>query len=305
MSPVDQYIRRATTGLPSRTRLDTAAELRVHLNERVGQLVEQGFDRAEAEHLAVEQMGPAEPVNRRFLGHVFTPRVGWVVLAVLVLGTGGWVARNYLFAPSPVVKKTAVVAEDILPFIGDFHMLQLTLPKDTKALHIATTLGADGATMAGSNLEFRYPDLRPNQRISIPLGVGFLSAALALNECGADERVLVTFGADQGHSEMCVPLPSAVGGWVFLMQNEGDNVMVNDVWQPLLLFMPSVTVEELAPGQRSSASTLEGHVVNAPRDTWIAFSAFAATAPLGEGDPQSDSYPTIDDIVQQYRWVDF
>lgn len=87
MSPVDQYIRRATTGLPNRTRLDTAAELRVHLNERIRKYMAQGFDRAEAEHLAVEQMGPAEPVNRRFLGHVFTPRVGWVVLGLLVLAS--------------------------------------------------------------------------------------------------------------------------------------------------------------------------------------------------------------------------
>jgi len=39
MSNLDRYIRRATAGLPSRTRVDTAAELRVHLNERVEQCV--------------------------------------------------------------------------------------------------------------------------------------------------------------------------------------------------------------------------------------------------------------------------
>ncbi|MFA5593816.1 MAG: permease prefix domain 1-containing protein [Trueperaceae bacterium] len=303
MSPVDQYVRRATTGLPNRTRLDTAAELRVHLNERITQYVAQGFDRAEAEHLAVEQMGPAEPVNRRFLGHVFTPRVGWVVLGLLVVASGGWLAGNYLFAPAPTVKNVAVKAEELIPFIGDFQMLQLTLPKRTKALHIAITLGEDGATLSGTNLEHRYPDLRPNQRVSIPLGVGFLHTALASTECGAGNRALVTFGSDHGRSEMCVPMPSEVGSWTFLMQN-ADNVMVQDVWQPLLLYKPSVMVDEVPPGTRSSWSTPEGHAIVGPRDTWIAVSAFASTAPLNDGDPQAE-YPTIGDVVRQYRWVEF
>src|SRR5690606_25898849 len=56
MSPIDLYIRRATLGLPKRARLDTAAELRVHLNERAVALTSQGLDRSEAEHLAVEYM---------------------------------------------------------------------------------------------------------------------------------------------------------------------------------------------------------------------------------------------------------
>ena len=32
MTQIDKYIARATTGLPNRERIDTAAELRVHLN---------------------------------------------------------------------------------------------------------------------------------------------------------------------------------------------------------------------------------------------------------------------------------
>ena len=303
MSPVDQYIRRATTGLPNRTRLDTAAELRVHLNERITQYVAQGFDRAEAEHLAVEQMGPAEPVNRSFLGHVFTARVGWVVLVVLVLASGGWLAGNYLFAPAAIVEKIPVEAEELLPFLGDFHMLQMTLPKGTKALHIAITVGADGATLSGRNLEHRYPNLRPNQRVSIPLGVGFIHSALASNECEAGGRVLVTFGGNEGRSEMCVPMPSDAGSWTFLMQNE-DNVMVQDVWQPLLLYKPTVMVEEVPPGRRSSWGSPEGHAIDGPRDTWIAVSAFASTAPLEDGDPKTD-YPKIGDVVRQFRWVEF
>ncbi len=44
MGPIDQYIRRATLGLPRRQRLDTAAELRVHLNARAASLSSQGLD---------------------------------------------------------------------------------------------------------------------------------------------------------------------------------------------------------------------------------------------------------------------
>ena len=74
MTPVDRHIRRATVGLPRRRRLDTAAELRVHLNERVREFLEQGFARKEAEHLAVQYMGPLPDVNRQLLGHTFTAR---------------------------------------------------------------------------------------------------------------------------------------------------------------------------------------------------------------------------------------
>jgi len=303
VSPVDQYIRRATTGLPNRARLDTAAELRVHLNERTRQYMDQGFDRSEAEHLAVEQMGPAEPVNRSFLGHVFTPRVGWVVLVLLVLGSGGWLAANYLFAPAPLVRTVAVEAEELLPYIGDFQMLQVTAPKGTKTLYFAVTQGEEEASLSVINLEYDYADLRPNQRASIRFGVGFLNSALAMIECGSGSRVLATFRGTQSRSEMCLPVPSTNGSWAFLMQNGGDNVMVHDEWQPMLLFRPTVMVTELLPGQFANWSTPEGHAVDAPRDTWFVVSVFATTVPITE-DFTVPAYPKVSDVVRQYRWLE-
>jgi hypothetical protein len=74
---IDTYIKRATSGLPTRERIDTAAELRVHLNARVKKHLLEGHTREEAEFLAVDAMGAPAPVNRQFIGHLFTPKLGW------------------------------------------------------------------------------------------------------------------------------------------------------------------------------------------------------------------------------------
>ncbi|WP_199776914.1 permease prefix domain 1-containing protein [Deinococcus sp. NW-56] len=85
-----RYVHRATLGLPRQERLEAAAELRTHLMDRAARLEAEGFSREEAEHLAVKGMGDVGVTNRQLLGHVFTNRVAWAVLAVLVLGGGGW-----------------------------------------------------------------------------------------------------------------------------------------------------------------------------------------------------------------------
>ncbi|MCP2012927.1 hypothetical protein L1280_000055 [Deinococcus sp. HSC-46F16] len=90
-----RYVHRATLGLPRQERLEAAAELRTHLMDRAARLEAEGFSREEAEHLAVKGMGDVGVTNRQLLGHVFTNRVAWAVLAVLVLGGGGgWVWQN-------------------------------------------------------------------------------------------------------------------------------------------------------------------------------------------------------------------
>jgi hypothetical protein len=83
--PIDEYIYRATLGLPKHNRVDTSAELRVHLNSRVKELMASGFPKDESEHLAVQEMGRVEPVNLAFLGHGFTNKLGWLVLCAALL----------------------------------------------------------------------------------------------------------------------------------------------------------------------------------------------------------------------------
>ena len=87
---VEQYVRRATLGLPKGERLDAAAELRTHLLERVADYQMQGFDREEAEFLAVRGMGEPGVTNRELLGHFLTTPLGWGVLAALIVGWVGW-----------------------------------------------------------------------------------------------------------------------------------------------------------------------------------------------------------------------
>ncbi|WP_221265361.1 permease prefix domain 1-containing protein [Deinococcus radiopugnans] len=107
---LDAYIHRATLGLPRGERLDAAAELRTHLLERVAEHMAQGFSREEAEYLTVKGMGEPQTVNRGLLGHVFTNRLGWAALAVLLVGGGGWYA--YQAAQWEGVRPVATTALD-------------------------------------------------------------------------------------------------------------------------------------------------------------------------------------------------
>lgn len=90
MTQIDRYIARATAGLPTRERIDTAAELRVHLNAQVKTHLLEGHNEEEAEFLAVDAIGAVAKVNRQFLGHIFTPRVGWGVLIASCIGFAAW-----------------------------------------------------------------------------------------------------------------------------------------------------------------------------------------------------------------------
>ncbi len=87
---IDKYIRRATAGLPQFERIDTAAEIRVNLNIRVKELMCEGHTREEAEYLAIKDLGDAFSTNRALLGHAFTHRLGWVLVAVALLGISSW-----------------------------------------------------------------------------------------------------------------------------------------------------------------------------------------------------------------------
>ena len=141
-SSIDKYIRNATAGLPNRERIDTAAEMRVHLNQKTRDLMAQGFPKEEAEHLAVQEMGPVSSTNRALLGHMFTPKLGWITVGVLALGLV-CLERHRLIWPDTSVR----VVDFTLKEVAEFESLEnvllrqklaFVLPKGTQSLEYAT-----------------------------------------------------------------------------------------------------------------------------------------------------------------------
>ncbi|WP_185974651.1 permease prefix domain 1-containing protein [Deinococcus detaillensis] len=98
---LNQYVHRATLGLPKAERLDAAAELRAHLLERITELEQKGFARDEAEFLAVRAMGDPQVTNRQLLGHLLTTPLGWVVLGAVMIGGVSWWGSG-LFKPAEI-----------------------------------------------------------------------------------------------------------------------------------------------------------------------------------------------------------
>jgi len=300
MSPIDLYIRRATLGLPKRARLDTAAELRVHLNERAVALTSQGLDRSEAEHLAVEYMGPIEPVNRQFLGHVLTPRLGWILAALLFLGLAAWAASNFLFAPAEIAAPRGVIPNDLLPLLGEFSSLEVTMPRDSRTLSLALAQG-DGELFSSAStiLDGFASELRPNERTSLTFTIGFPIAAIAQAQCEPGSRPLFVSDAS-GHMTACVSVPGDTGSWQHMTADGLD--VVYDSWQPLLIYKAATSPTAIvAEGDEMPASLDWSPVVSDPSE-WLVLSAFTSRAPLqdlGELPPP----PTGSKVAAKFSWL--
>ena len=151
------YIHRATLGLRGEERREIAAELRTHLLDRVRQLEAEGFGREEAEHLAVKAMGDVKVTNAELLGHFFTTPLGWAVLAVLLLGGGGyWLWRTVplpLLGPSVKWEKGLTV-DDLAFLMADewapratFEAATISIPAEMQWFYLAV-LPRKGVGMA-------------------------------------------------------------------------------------------------------------------------------------------------------------
>lgn len=135
------YIARATSGLPRHQRLETAAELRAHLHERVRELQAAGYPREEAEFLAVQGMGDPAPTNRSLLGHMFTTPLGWGLLAATVLGLGGYTAWREWLPPRVGVQLEQPTPADYGSLFaqaeaprGRYQAATLTYPAGTRSV---------------------------------------------------------------------------------------------------------------------------------------------------------------------------
>ncbi|GAA4015048.1 hypothetical protein GCM10022631_28690 [Deinococcus rubellus] len=149
MLSLNEYIQRATLGLPKAERLDAAAELRAHLLERVAELEQKGFAREEAEFLAVQAMGDPAPMNRGLLGWSLPRTLGWAVLGLMSLATGSWWVYNNLMPPKEGINVTGsnLKPDDMavlwynpdapLGIDANSYSAVLTYPKATRTIYYA------------------------------------------------------------------------------------------------------------------------------------------------------------------------
>jgi hypothetical protein len=137
---IDKYIQQVTAGLPQLERIDTAAELRVHLLQKTRELMAQGFPREEAEHLAVQEMGPVSETNRALLGHIFTAKFGWITLGVLALGLL-YLERHRFIWPDTSVREADFTLKEVAEFQpienATRRKLEFTLPRGTRSFEYA------------------------------------------------------------------------------------------------------------------------------------------------------------------------
>lgn len=234
-----RYVHRATLGLPRQERLEAAAELRTHLMDRAARLEAEGFSREEAEHLAVKGMGDVGVTNRQLLGHVFTNRVAWAVLAVLVLGGGGWwVWQN---VPLPMwgqatwrwdseleTADLAALFEDSAAPRGDYLAGQLSVPSRTTWLYTALVPRDDegAAWLNLSNLQLSteqgQASIPANRRVISRVLLGGAAWEAATPNCeGAAPQVRLYVGtlpiSPWGLGSVCtgvkLPPTSQLWGW--------------------------------------------------------------------------------------------
>jgi hypothetical protein len=176
---IDNYIRRATAGLPHFERIDTAAELRVNLNVRIKELMLEGHSREEAEFLAIKDMGDAFTANRAFLGHAFTHRLGWaLVVLTLLAGAGWWLWQNWysVFPWETEVRAVELTMRDMdrtlqndKRFVerGKYLKYEFNLPRGTKQVEVA--LVSREETVSGV-LSGQFPGQYPYSRKLSPVG---------------------------------------------------------------------------------------------------------------------------------------
>lgn len=298
MTPVDRYIRRATIGMPRRKRLDTAAELRVHLNERVADLQKQGFAREEAEHLAVQYMGPVEPVNRSFLGHVFTAPVGWVTATLLVVGFVGWYASTHLFAPPEVARPHEAALTEVAPFLGDFRAVDVTLPRKAYSFSLAVSQGdARLFDLAGPARSLSATGLRPNQRATATVMIGFPGSGGA-SDCGEGGRTLVVARRGVSGINACVRFPEGATTGAWRDFTVGGLPVVYDTWQPLLAYLPNA-LQSGPAGLEPTPGGSTGTARTTPPDSWLVLSLWTSRTPLEElGDPPPP--PSIEEFARAH-----
>lgn len=276
MKPVDRFVERATAGLPRRERLETAVELRSHLDARVAAFVRGGLTHREAEHMAIAMMGDPRQASRGFLGHAFTPRLGWWTLGALVVLVAAWISTDLVRRP---LELRAVGFDDALlaSFIDDARRFETGIPRDFSGVVLAASYGAGehaASVMAGGMspaTDRAYHDTRWLLRPRFEVVAGRLAAPAP--GCADDAVSLVVLSAPRNglaqREVLCLLRPERdfVGAFVPLIETR----ITPDAWLPFALYRPEIWIEEL------------GTHVMAPPAYWVLLSLWVGRETVSPG----------------------
>ena len=275
MSPIEKYIHRATIGLPEDERLEAAAELRSTLLEFVRIAQAQGMQREEAEHMVVRKMGPPTIMNRRLLGHIFTHRLGWQVVSILLALVAIWLASDLWLRPQQVQQIPVNLISVDTMFINPTRFV-IDLPHDVGNVFFGYNYHSGRGTLlamkpdpdrnAGTRLELLRPQLeivtgefpradrRCTSRRTPAASLQLLSGQL---------------GGQLRRSSICAPVPFGYvpGSWESL-----ESSISTDQWVPVAVFKPLVEERRGNPGDLSDAYSVERI---APEERWLVVSVWA------------------------------
>lgn len=182
MSTIDQYIKTATLGLPRKERLDLAVQLRMHMQEKVQDYMEQGFPREEAEHLTLQDMGTPQVMFQQQMRHFLQYQLPYWILAGVVLW--GWnVARQH---PAPVVKLTPLTSAEwigvqnhsLFQGLNRFESFSAVLPENSRGFELLVfqqgksvqKISLNVPDVPGRNLSTRYLPGRFTPEVKVVLG---------------------------------------------------------------------------------------------------------------------------------------
>lgn len=220
MNTLDQYIHKATRGLPKKERLDAAAELRSHMIEKIKDLMQQGFSREEATFLTLQEMGdPQVPLVQRFRQFAQYQLPYWV-LAALLLGGGGWWAKDHLFAAKvgiyPIeqigVQEMRTIINLGAQSTSGWKGVKLVLPRETKNLTVKWVRGTSEGVFAGpEKTEFlNFREKPANFRGQYTLLLGSLESEKGTGCSGLTTKLIQFDSGGVASTTMCNPLDASV-----------------------------------------------------------------------------------------------
>lgn len=210
MKTVDQYIHKATKGLPRKERLDLAVQLRMHMHEKIQEYMQEGYPREEAEYLTLQDMGDPQVPLEQTLRHFLQYQLPWGVLVAALV----WAYLQSQTHPAPVVKMTSLTSAEWVavknhPLFKDlnrFESFSAVLPAGSRAFEMVVF--QKGQSVQVSRMQI--PDL-PERNLSTRYLPGHFTPEVKV-VVGFSEKSTAACGSHNQWSVMVLSINPAVTG---------------------------------------------------------------------------------------------